>query len=247
MSTLLITQARFGSTRFPGKILKKVGDKSLLQIHLERLRRSRKVDEFLVATTEELEAQTIVQIATQAGFKSYQGSTSDVLDRFYQACLTIQPEIVIRVTSDCPLNDGLLIDEMLDAFAEVGCDYLSNTLFPTFPDGMDVEIFRFSSLSTAWAKSTDPTEREHVTPYIYRRPDEFKIENFSFARDLSKLRMTLDYPEDLLLLSELIKLLGEGRPWLDYASALEAMPSLRIFNHHFARNAFFGDKHETHN
>lgn len=246
MRTLLVTQARFNSSRFPGKILRKIGNKSLLQIHLERLKRSKMMDGFLVATTEEPEADVIVQTAKSVGFETYRGSLLDVLDRFYQGCVPFSPEIVVRVTSDCPLNDGLLIDEMLAAFELKNCDYLSNTLSPTFPDGLDVEIFKFSALARAWAESKEYAEREHVTPYIYRRPNIFGIENFAHNRNLSKLRLTLDYPEDLLLLSELIRLLGDDKPWLNYVSAIEANPSLCKFNQHFSRNAFLGEKYETH-
>ena len=223
MKTIIITQARFGSSRLPGKVLKKIGDLTLLDIHLTRLKQSKLADAIMVATTEEPEAKQIVEIAKNNQCLFYQGSTHDVLDRFYQSVHTLRPETVIRVTSDCPLNDGALIDQMIETFNQKNVDYLSNVHPPTFPDGLDIEIFSFSALEKAWKEARSPKEREHVTPYLWENPSLFSNANFVNVENLSDYRMTVDYESDFQLISKLVQQLGPSRPWKDYLINLKDM------------------------
>jgi spore coat polysaccharide biosynthesis protein SpsF len=146
MEVLAITQARSGSTRLPNKVLKTIGNQTLLDIHLQRILTSKKIDQLLVATTvDELDLR-IVEIAKAKDLPFYQGSIANVLDRFYQAAVTFKPKWVVRLTSDCPLIDAELIDSVINYAIEKDVDYCSNTLRPSFPDGMDIEVFKFSAL-----------------------------------------------------------------------------------------------------
>ena len=166
MKVLLITQARIGSTRFPGKVTKMIGNTTLLGLHLQRVKESKKVTDWIVATTYENGVEQIIDIANNAGVKVYQGELNDVLDRFYQAALPYQPDYVVRVTSDCPLVDAHLIDEVIDLTIRNEADYGANILKEEFPDGQDVEVFTFKALEKAWNEAKLSSEREHVTPYI---------------------------------------------------------------------------------
>ncbi len=221
MKTLIITQARFGSTRLPGKVLKTIDGVTLLEIHLHRLKWSHLSDAIMVATTDEPESVEIVSIATKMGCLSYRGSLHHVLERFYRAAERYQPETVIRVTSDCPLNDGAMIDEMLQKFEKSDFDYYSNVHPATYPDGLDVEIFRFSALKRAFDEASKPRETEHVTPYIWEHPEIFKLGNHAQGIDQSKIRLTVDREEDFQVISKLVKQIGYDRPWRDYLALIQ--------------------------
>ena len=239
MKILIITQARFNSTRLPGKVLKKIGDETLLAIHLKRLKRSKIADQVMVATTFEPEAQQIIDIALSLGCLTFQGSLTNVLDRFYQAARPLVPEIVVRVTSDCPLNDGYLIDEMLKDFLDKGVDYMSNSNPPTFADGFDVEIIQFSALEKAWNEAKGPKDLEHVTPYIYSNPQFFSQSNFRDREDNSQYRLTVDNKEDFDLISRLVGILGSDLEWRDYTNFLKQHPEYQKINNHLTRNQGF--------
>lgn len=221
VKTLLITQARTGSTRLPGKVLMKINGQELLKIHLDRIKKCRLVDKIVVATTVVKEDDVISSLAEQWGIHCSRGAVDDVLDRFYQAAKDIKPEWVIRVTSDCPLIDPELIDAVI-ALAQVNqADYCANILVEQFPDGQDVEIFKFSALEKAWIDAQLKSEREHVTPYIranstYNGGELFTSVNLPCAHDFSDVRMTVDEPRDFELMEKLIHDLGTAESWLTY-------------------------------
>ena len=173
VKTSLITQARSGSTRLPGKILKKINDESLLEIHLKRLNKCNNVSNIIVATTDKPEDKVIYDYAIDWGFNSFRGSESDVLDRFYQAVRKEKPDWIVRVTSDCPLIDPILVDKLINFAHDNNTDYCSNTLVENYPDGQDIEVFKFSALEAAWKNANLSSDREHVTPYI-RNNSDFK-------------------------------------------------------------------------
>ena len=150
LKTLLVTQARIGSSRLPGKVLKEVGGKTLLQIHLERLKKCLKVDEIIVATTVNDEDEIIYNNALKWGFKSFRGSELNVLDRFYQSVKDKNADWIVRVTSDCPLLDSKLVDTIIEYAQNHSYDYVSNGLVEHFPDGQDVEVFKFRQLPIVW-------------------------------------------------------------------------------------------------
>lgn len=240
MKIIAITQARTGSSRLPGKILMKVGGLTLLEIHLKRVLSSTKISEVIVATTTNKEDLAIVDISNRMRLKSYQGSENDVLDRFYQALQGSVPDYVVRVTSDCPLIDSKLIDKVIEHTIAHGLDYCSNTLDPHYPDGQDVEVFKFTALKQAWEQAKLTSEREHVTPYIWKNSSfkdgsTFSSDNFKEEFSFGHLRMTVDEKEDFEVISKVISALGIEKTWLDYAKFLE-QNTVRSLNENIIRN-----------
>lgn len=239
--TVLITQARTGSSRLPGKVLKNINGKTLLQIHLERLSQCKNISDIIVATTASKEDEEIYNLAKEWGFKSYKGSEDDVLDRFYKAAKPFSPEWIVRVTSDCPLIDPELIDDVIEfAKKRKAVDYVSNVIESKFPDGQDVEVFTFSALKNAWKNAHKPSEREHVTPYIRNNSDIMDGElfiavNFATDRDYSRIRMTVDEKEDFELIKQLIQDLGTNRTWNEYTNYI-IEHNLGSVNQHIQRN-----------
>ena len=165
---ILITQARVGSSRLPGKVLKDICGQSILSIHLHRLKEAQYVKKIIVATTKEEGVENIIKIANQSNVKYSQGSTQDVLSRFYDAAFNEQPNYIVRVTSDCPLLDPRLVDEVIKFTVENELDYGSNMMIQNYPDGQDVEVFTFDALKLAHENAKLNSEREHVTPYIVK-------------------------------------------------------------------------------
>lgn len=223
MKTILITQARSASTRLPGKILKEIGGKSLLQIHLERLRKCKTVSKILVATTTNLEDKFIYDSSIKWGFRASRGSESDVLDRFYKSVKDDNPDWIVRVTSDCPLIDSELVDNVIRFVQEKNVDYGSNILVENYPDGQDIEVIKFSALKKAWHESNLMSEREHVTPFIinnsnFKGGSMFTSINYPCEFDYSKIRMTVDEIRDFELIKVLINDLGIDKTWLEYTN-----------------------------
>jgi spore coat polysaccharide biosynthesis protein SpsF (cytidylyltransferase family) len=240
LDTLIITQARMGSTRLPGKILMKIQDEELLKIHLKRISRSRLADLIIVATTSNPIDDIVDQRVSDWGFKVYRGSEDDVLDRFYRAARAFSPKWVVRVTSDCPLLDPNLIDALI-AFGKVhDVDYCANIIIENYPDGQDVEVFKFSALEKAWKEAVLNSDREHVTPYIRNNSDLkngkiFHALNFPATADYSKIRMTVDEQRDYNLVEKLINELGADKSWLEYTRFI-AEKSLSSLNEGIIRN-----------
>lgn len=221
INTVLVTQARTGSTRLPGKVLLKVNDKELLKIHLNRLSSCKMIDHIVVATTTNVEDDQIAKLCQQWNFQSYKGSENDVLDRFYQCTKDLKPKWVVRVTSDCPLIDPELVDAVISCAKTNNVDYCSNGLIENFPDGQDVEVFKFSALEKAWGNAKLNSEREHVTPYIrmnanFNGGSQFTAVNFPCVKDYSKIRMTVDERKDFDLIKVLIEKLGTNETWTNY-------------------------------
>lgn len=241
MKILAITQARYGSTRLPAKILKEVNGMTLLEIHLRRILKSKLISKVKVATTTEEGAEYIINVADKVGVESYQGSVNDVLDRFYQTAKTENPDYIVRITSDCPLIDPVIIDKVIEACINSDCDYVSNVLEPTYPDGMDVEVFKFSALEKAWKEAGLSSDREHVTPYIWKNSTSkggelFKSKNVSNDTDWSSERITVDTPDDFLVAKILIEQLGIEKSCEDYVAYLNSYKDIKAINQHYSRN-----------
>ena len=204
MNVAIISQARTGSTRLPGKVLMTISDKSLLEYHIERLKWS--LLPVIIATTASESDEPIVSICRRMNIPFFRAHEEDVLARYYECAMENGIEIIIRVTSDCPLIDGVLIKEGLELFKTEGVDYLSNTIVHTFPYGFDFEIFTFKALEAAFVNAKDRPEREHVTPYIWRNnPDRFKLFDFRSKQNKSDYRITVDTQEDFLVVKTLIE------------------------------------------
>ncbi|MBC9933800.1 cytidylyltransferase domain-containing protein [Chitinophaga qingshengii] len=241
MNIITVTQARIGSTRLPGKVLKTINGISLLQIHLERIGLAQKTNKIKVATTLETGAEAICEIAATLGVEYYQGNTTDVLDRFYHAVKEERPDYVVRVTADCPLIDPKIIDKVISFAVTNRLAYASNTMVTTFPDGMDVEVFTFDALEKAWKEAVLGSDREHVTPYIWRNStfkggEMFLSGNVTNEPDYGSLRLTVDEPADLELITKLITQLGSKAGWLDYVTYLEQHPELLRINSDIIHN-----------
>jgi spore coat polysaccharide biosynthesis protein SpsF len=223
VNVLLITQARMSSTRLPGKIFKEIKGKKLLEIHLERLKKAKLVDKILVATTDNPNDKVVSEWAEENNIAVYRGSESDVLDRFYHAALPYNPKWVVRVTSDCPLLDPKLVDNLINLARSSNVDYASNIMIEQFPDGQDVEVFTFDALQTAWRSAKLPSEREHVTPFIRNNLNDlgkkiFKAINFNAPGDFSNIRMTVDEPADFELIQQLVAEIGVDAGWQEYVN-----------------------------
>jgi glutamate-1-semialdehyde 2,1-aminomutase len=196
-----VVQARMLSTRLPGKVLKKISDKTLLEILTRRLMKSKKISDLIVATTDHPSDDLIVTECKRLGIKVFRGSQYDVLNRYFLAAEMSVADVVVRITADCPLIDSTLLDNLIDRFEDSDCEYASNTNPPSYPDGFDMEIFTFGILSRANLEATDLFDREHVTPWIKRHAK--KTLNILALEDLSGLRLTIDEQVDFDLLSKL--------------------------------------------
>jgi spore coat polysaccharide biosynthesis protein SpsF len=196
---LAILQARMTSTRLPGKVMAPVLGEPMIGRQLERLGRAARLDRIVIATSAEASDDPLAAYCEGLGHPVFRGSLDDVLGRF-KGALDLFPEArtVVRLTADCPLADPAVIDATVGRHEEAGADYTSNTpAVRTFPHGLDTEVMRRAVLETAWREASDPYEREHVTPFIYRRPERFRIASLSRTPSLAHLRWTVDLPEDL--------------------------------------------------
>ena len=237
---LAILQARTSSTRLPGKVLLPILGRPMILLQAERIRRSRRIDKLVIATSRESTDDQLTAICTAADLTVSRGSLDDVLDRFYQAACAESPDYVVRLTGDCPLADPQVIDEVIGHCLVNRFDYASNTIEPTYPDGLDVEVMTYGSLKAAWTDAALPSQREHVTPFIYQHPGRFRIGSYKGPTDLSSLRWTVDEPEDYNLVKTIYETLYPRDPAFsssDVMRLLDATPALRGLNTQFERNA----------
>lgn len=234
-----IIQARMGSTRLPSKVIKKIEGRPLLWHIIERIKHAKSINEIIVATTTNKEDEKIIKIAKKSGVKTFSGSENDVLDRFYRAAKKFNSDIIVRITPDDPFKDPKIIDEFVNYFLKNNLDYVSNTIKPTYPEGLDIEIFSFKALEKAWLEAKLASEREHVTPYIWKNPKKFKIKNLSYKEDLSNLRWTIDYLEDLKFAREVYKRLYPVQKIFlmeDILKLFKKEPELQKINQGIRRN-----------
>jgi spore coat polysaccharide biosynthesis protein SpsF len=229
-----IIQARMGSTRLPGKVLKPLAGQPMLGRVVERTRRAKRVQETAVATTGAAQDNPIADLCASRAWPFTRGSERDLLDRYHAAAIEHRADAVVRVTSDCPLIDSGVIDRVVDAFEKGDCDYASNTLEPrTFPRGLDVEVVGFQALDRAWREDTNPQWREHATPYIYRHPERFRLRPVRNDRDLSFHRWTVDSPEDYELARRIYDHFRHDRfAWTDVLKVLDEHPDWVQINRH---------------
>ena len=245
MSTIAIIQARMSSTRLPGKVLKTLIDKSVLGHVVSRLQTSKTLDDVVVATTTHQIDDVIAAESRNFKAKVFRGSEEDVLSRYAAAAAEFGADVVIRITSDCPLIDPELIDQMLQKFLALpAVDYLSNTLERTYPRGLDVEIFSRKALSLACEKARQSFEREHVTPYIYQHTDLFRLASYVDDVDRSHFRWTLDTPRDWQCIEAIYRHLyqpGEIFTAADVYALLQRYPEIEKFNEQVQQKKLEGD------
>jgi spore coat polysaccharide biosynthesis protein SpsF len=241
MNVVAIVQARIGSTRLPGKVLHDLAGEPLLARCVERASRARTLNGVVVATTVQEADRAIVDLCATRGWPPFRGSEEDVLDRYYQAAVTYQAEVVVRITSDCPLIEPQVIDWVVDEFLvrQPAVDYAANTLPPrTFPRGLDVEVLRLDVLERVWREDHNPATREHVTPYIYRHPERFCLHRVANEVDDSAMRWTVDTPEDMELVRRIYDHFGHDRfTWREVLALLERQPAWLEINRHVQQKA----------
>ena len=254
---IAIVQARMNASRLPGKVLLDIGGKPMLARVVDRTRRSRIIDQVVVATSLDAADDPIEVFCNQEGYDCFRGSLHDVLDRVYQAARSYSAGVVVRITADCPVIDSTVIDQTLDAFFGMGpsiinetaadpieyrsepepaCDFAANRLPPpwkrTFPIGLDTEICTFSALETAWREAELPHQREHVMPYLYENDQQFQIQLLDHDPDYGDFRLTVDTTEDLELLREVFKRFDnkDDFSWLDVLDLFVVEPELLNIN-----------------
>lgn len=235
--TVAIVQARMGSTRFPGKVMQPICGTPMIGVLLERLSRATRVDEIVVATSDDPRNDALALYVSGLGFTIYRGSETDVLDRYYRAAEAAGADMVVRITGDCPLVDPRLVDEVCAAIVHAGVDYASNVAPPTYPDGLDTEVFTRTALHTTWLQAWTPRDREHVTTFI-RESDRFAKMNVALPHDYSGERWTVDDPADFEVVANVFQHFHPRRDfdWKDVMSLLEEQPDLFQTGHRAPRN-----------
>ncbi|MBK9256040.1 MAG: glycosyltransferase family protein [Saprospiraceae bacterium] len=237
---LTVVQARCGSMRFPGKILMPVLGESLLFRMMERLSFSELKGEIVIATTDQPQDDLIQKLCDRNNWNCFRGNETDLLDRHYQAAKNYGADIVLKIPSDCPLIDYRIIDQVITVYLNGNFDYVSNLHPASFPDGNDVEVMSFETLERAWLCADKDFEKEHTTPYVWERPDQFRIGNYVWERgkDLSMShRFTIDYPEDYEFIKAVFEVLYPANPSFsltDILHLLDLRPDIFQLNHHFA-------------
>ncbi len=237
-----IVQARMGSTRLPGKTLADLGGKPLIERVIERVRVAQRIGGIVIATTDDPEDQAIIAWARAHGIAWYAGSRDDVLDRFYRAAKEAGADLIVRITADDPFKDPEVVDRVIGRMlASPDLDYASNTLHPTYPEGLDVEVIRFPALERAWQQARLHSEREHVTPFIWKHPDRFRLASVEHDIDLSRLRWTIDYENDLRFAREVYARFPDGRVFLmkEILDLLARHPEIAAINQGIDRNEGF--------
>lgn len=235
MKTVIVVQARMTSTRLPGKVLLPLAGQPMLTRLIERLRRVKRADAVVVATTINATDDPIAALCEQLGVPCHRGSELDVLSRYADAARLNDADVVVRITSDCPLIDPALVDRLIAAYLEGGCDYVSNMLPPTWPYGMAVEVFSATALREAHAEAAQASEREHVTPFIYWHPERYRLRNVESPTDLSAQRWTVDTAEDYELVRRLFETLHPTQPHFglaDVLTTMDAHPDWMRINQH---------------
>jgi glutamate-1-semialdehyde aminotransferase/spore coat polysaccharide biosynthesis protein SpsF (cytidylyltransferase family) len=225
------------STRLPGKVLKKITDKSAIEILLDRLSQAEALNKVIIATSDNPKDEELKNYLINLNFKVYSGSERDVLNRFFLAAKSVSADVIVRISGDCPCIDPVLINKMISTFLTNDLDYCSNVINPTFPDGLDIEVFSFAALERANAEAHSSFDREHVTPFI-KDSNLFKVQNVSNKKDFSQIRLTLDESEDLVVLQKIFEHFSPkiDFTWQEAVEYLNLNQDLLAYNKKFKRN-----------
>ena len=237
MKIVAIVQARMNSTRLPNKVMKSISGVPMIELLLSRLARAKEVDQIIVATSIDESNIPLVNHVRNLGYACEQGSENDVLDRYIQAAKAHKADVIIRITGDCPAVDPELVDELIRGFKAANVDYFSNIDPPTYPDGLDIEVFTFKALEKASNETTDPFDREHVTPY-FRKLGKYKTEAMQHSEDLSALRWTVDEPADFELIERIFEHFHPKTDftWGDILTLQKQDSAIFNINQHLIRN-----------
>ncbi len=227
-----IVQARMDSSRLPGKVMMKPDGKNPIVYYvIKQLQNCKLLDKVVIATTNLPEDDVLADFVKDMGISLFRGSSNDVLDRYYQCAKKYSYSDIVRITSDNPLIDPTIVDLVISKYLEREFDYVTNSYPRTFPQGTETEVFSFRILENVWKNAKKPSEREHVTPYIYNNPDKFKIFNVTYPENLSHLRWTVDKKNDFNLVENILKKI-KNRPILmkDILELFEQYPDLKKIN-----------------
>jgi glutamate-1-semialdehyde 2,1-aminomutase len=237
MTIVAIIQARMGSMRFPNKVMRPICGTPMIGLLLERLAKAKRIDQLVLATSEDQRNEPLSKYVRELGYVVYQGSEDDVLDRYYRAAKEAKADTVVRITGDCPLIDPALVDAVIARFLDSGVDYASNISPPTYPDGLDTEVFSFQALESAWKQAKVPQQREHVTPFV-RESGQFSQVNVGNAKDHSSERWSVDEPQDFEVVQKVFEHFHPRRDfsWLEVMALRNEHPEWFMSNQHLIRN-----------
>ena len=227
MRIIAIVQARMTSSRFPGKVMVDLLGKPVLKRVIERLKLSSKLDDIVVSTSTYQTDDIIEDFCNREHINFFRGSETDVLSRFYFTAKKFKADSIVRITADCPLLDPKIMDDIIEKFVSTECDYISNSIKRSFPDGLDVEVMKFSALEHAKKLAVSNFDKEHVTPYIRKNNLFFKIEQHVYEKDFSDYRWTLDTKQDLEIISSILSAMNEDFSWLDALEYVNKYPHLK--------------------
>jgi spore coat polysaccharide biosynthesis protein SpsF len=235
VNTVAVVQARMTSTRLPGKVLLEVLGRPMLGFQLERVRQVPSIDAIIIATTTNATDDPVAEFARTGGYGLYRGSEHDVLARFQGAVMDTDARAVVRLTADCPLTDPDVIEKVIQRYmaADPACDYVTNAIPRSYPAGLDVEVFSREALEVAAKEAVDAYDREHVTPFLYRNPERFRLLSVVMEPNVSGERWTLDEPGDFELIRRVLNALYPDHPEFRMADVIEILdqnPDWRAFN-----------------
>lgn len=239
MKVVAILQARCNSSRLPNKILKPILGKPMIQWQIERLEQCTNIDKLIIATSVEDSDLPLVQLGIKLDVSVHRGSLNNVLERFYQVAIQTEPDLIVRLTGDCPLIDPSIVDKVIDFMKEGDFDYVSNSIEPSYPDGLDVEVFSFDTLKELYENANLSSEKEHVTLFVANNKDKFKIGVYKNSIDLSHHRWTVDEPNDFKLVTAIFEGLVDLKNEFgmsDILNFLESEPNLNDLNSDIQRN-----------
>lgn len=236
-----LIQARFSSTRLPGKILREINGRPMISYMLDRVAAAENIDKVVLITSTDSSDDPVEKLCKNNNILYYRGSLDDVLDRYYQAAKKLKADVIVRLTGDCPLMDPRMVEDVINVYKKGSYDFVSNSIPPnnTIPDGMDVEVFSFRKLEQAWHKTKKPSDREHVTFYFWQNPKLFSVFKYDLKKDLSSYRLTVDYPEDFEVIKAVFAELYPKNPLFtmeDIIDFLNDNPDIRNMNKNVKAN-----------
>ncbi len=238
MKIVAVIQARMGSTRLPGKVMMPICGTPMIGLLLERLAVATLINQIVLVTSKDPRNDPLADYVCELGYLVYRGSEDDVLDRYYHAAKEVEADVVVRITGDCPLIDPVVVSEVISGFLRNSLDYASNISPPTYPDGLDAEVFTLQALEIAWNRARTSEEREHVTPFI-RESGKFSRKNFPYSVDCSRERWTVDEPEDIDVVRKIFKHFNPRKNfgWLEVLELCKKKSEWFMANRDIARNA----------
>lgn len=231
MKIVAIVQARMGSARLPGKVLKPINGKPMIELLLSRLSRSKELDKIVVSTSYKNENDKLCSFISSLGYECIRGSENNVLKRYYKTAQIVKADIIVRITGDCPLIDPKLVDECIEGFKNSDVDYFSNTYPRSFPDGLDVSVMSFESIKRSCVEAKSSYDREHVTSHIINS-ENFSKGSIKYKKDLSQTRWTVDNQRDLVIVKNIFKYFSPNIhfDWLEIIKLKKLKPELFLEN-----------------